>query len=92
MGKSYLDYDKVTWKDVVLRYLKVCGLALGGALVGCIPVIVVINFFDWESYLLYFLAGVGAMIFYGIFFQSGANHKVILSFVFSLVSCFLSLL
>ena len=69
MGKSYLDYDKVTWKDVVLRYLKVCGLALGGALVGCIPVIVVINFFDWESYLLYFLAGVGAMIFYGIFFQ-----------------------
>ena len=69
MGKSYLDYDKVTWKDVVLRYLKVCGLALGGALVGCIPVIVVINFFYWESYLLYFLAGVGAMIFYGIFFQ-----------------------
>ena len=36
---------------------------------GCIPVIVVINFFYWESYLLYFLAGVGAMIFYGIFFQ-----------------------
>ena len=69
MGKSYLDYDKVTWKDVVLRYFKVCGLSLGGALLGCIPVIAVINFFDWESYLLYVLAGVGAMVFYGVFFH-----------------------
>jgi hypothetical protein len=48
----------------------VFGLSLGGALVGCIPVIAIINIFDWESYILYFLAGVGAMVFYGIFMRN----------------------
>lgn len=74
MSRSYMDYDKETSGDKVKRYLKVCGLSFAGALIGCILIILLFCFLDWEYYALYFLAGMGAMVFYGAFMKKEERH------------------
>ena len=69
MGKSYQDYDKVTVSGRLLSLLRVFVLGVLGTLVGTLPAIILLCFFDINAGLLYLLTGCGCMIFYGTFLK-----------------------
>lgn len=69
MSKSYQDYDKVTVSDRILSLLRVFVLGVLGALVGSLPAVILLCFFNISAGLLYLLTGCGSMVFYGMFLK-----------------------
>ena len=69
MSKSYQDYDKITASERILSLLRVFVLGVLGTLVGTLPAIILLCFFDINAGLLYLLTGCGCMLFYSMFLK-----------------------
>lgn len=70
MGKSYQDYDRKTGLDRFLSLLKVFLFGFLGTLVGSLPVVILLCFFDVNAGLLQLLTGCGCMVFYSSFLKA----------------------
>lgn len=92
MGKTFENYDKRTFKDVMVEFLKAFGWGLLGAIIGAIPYFV-LHFVGYNSVLLFMLCGAGAMVFYAAFGKSEVRRagELIALVLSTLVGAFVTL-